>query len=97
MASFKLSTKAKLDLKKIAVFTEKRWDRAQRNAYLLQFDHCFHQLLTNPAMGTSCDHIMPGYRQFPQGSHLIFYKINSHNIIEIIRILHKNMSPNNRL
>jgi toxin ParE1/3/4 len=93
MPSFKLSAKAKIDLKKIAFFTEKRWGRVQRNAYLLQFDQCFHQLADNPAMGTTCDKVRTGYRQFPQGSHLIFYKISDKDIIEIIRILHKNMVP----
>jgi len=76
MPSFKLRAKARIDLKKIAVFTEKRWGRTQRNAYLLQFDQCFHQLADNSNMGTTCDHIKTGYRQFPQGSHLIFYKIS---------------------
>jgi len=93
MPSFKLSVKAKIDLKKIAFFTEKRWGRAQRNAYLLQFDQCFHQLGDNPAMGATCDQVRTGYRQFPQGSHLIFYKISDKDIVEIIRILHKNMVP----
>jgi toxin ParE1/3/4 len=93
MPSFRLSAKAKIDLKKIAVFTEKRWGRAQRNVYLLQFDQCIHQLADNPAMGTTCDHIKTGYQQFPQGSHLIFYRIGNKNIVEIIRILHKNMLP----
>ncbi len=93
MPSFKLSAKAKIDLKKIAVFTEKRWGRAQRNAYLLQFDRCFRQLADNPTMGTTCDQVRPGYRQFPQASHVIFYKISDEDIVEIIRILHKNMLP----
>jgi toxin ParE1/3/4 len=93
MPSFKLSTKAKADLKKIAAFTEKRWGRTQRNAYLLQFDQCFHQLADNPAMGNTCDHIKTGYRQFPQGSHLIYYTIGNKDLVEIIRILHKNMAP----
>jgi len=93
MPYFKLSSKAKSDLKKIAAFTEKRWGRTQRNIYLLQFDQSFQQLADNPAMGTTCDHIKMGYRQFPQGSHLIFYRIGTKNIVEIIRILHKNMFP----
>lgn len=93
MPSFKLSAKAKIDLKKIAIFTERRWGRTQRNAYLLQFDQCFHQLADNSTMGTTCDHIKLGYRQFPQGSHLIFYKIDNQGIVMIIRILHKNMLP----
>ncbi len=93
MPSFKLSTKARIDLKRIAVFTEKRWGRIQRNAYLLQFDRCFHQLADNSAMGATCDQVRAGYRQFPHGSHLIFYKIGDKGIVEVIRILHKNMVP----
>lgn len=93
MPSFRLSAKAKIDLKKIAAFTEKRWGRIQRNAYLLQFDQCFHPLADNPAMGNTCDHIKTGYRQFPQGSHLVFYRIGNKSLIEIIRILYRNMAP----
>ncbi len=93
MPSFKLSAKAKIDLKKIAIFTEKRWGRIQRNAYLLQFDQCFHQLADSSTMGTTCNHIKAGYREFLQGSHLIFYRVSNKGIVEIIRILHKNMLP----
>ncbi|VAX07276.1 hypothetical protein MNBD_GAMMA26-1114 [hydrothermal vent metagenome] len=93
MPFFKLSAKAKIDLKKIAIFTEKRWGRTQRNAYLLQFDQCFHQLADHSTMGITCNHIKAGYRQFQQGSHLIFYTIGNKGIVGIIRILHKNMLP----
>jgi toxin ParE1/3/4 len=44
-------------------------------------------------MGATCDQVRTGYRQFPQGSHLIFYKISDKDIVEFIRILHKNMVP----
>ena len=93
MNSFKLTAKAKIDLKNIAVFTEKKWGRAQRNAYLLEFDRCFHNLADNPEIGINNDHIKTDYRQFPHGSHLIFYKVNNKRVVEIIRILHKNMLP----
>ena len=93
MPLFKLSRKAKADLKKIAVFTEREWGRTQRNTYLLQFDQSFHQLADNPAIGVSCDKIKIGFRQFPHGSHFIFYKSVLNEGVEIIRILHKNMLP----
>ncbi|RLA03618.1 MAG: type II toxin-antitoxin system RelE/ParE family toxin [Gammaproteobacteria bacterium] len=93
MVLFKLSTKAKIDLKKIGVFTEKRWGRSQRNTYLLQFDNCFHQISDNPYIGTTCDQVRPGYRLMPQGSHIIFYRVDDNNLVEISRILHKNMLP----
>ncbi len=94
MLSFKLTSKAKTDLKKIAKFTQKQWGRSQRNSYLLQFDQCFHQLADNPSIGNPCDYIKIGYRKFPQGSHLIFYQIDAKGHIQIIRILHKNMDTN---
>ncbi|HAS6074035.1 type II toxin-antitoxin system RelE/ParE family toxin, partial [Vibrio vulnificus] len=47
-----------------------------------------------PDIGKACDEIRDGYRKFPQGSHVIFYRqIGSQNI-EIIRILHKSMDVN---
>jgi plasmid stabilization system protein ParE len=50
--------------------------------------HCpFH----GNELGKPCDEIRPGYRKFPQGSHLIFYRNGSDGVIEIIRILHGSM------
>ena len=91
MKRFQLTTKAKSDLKQIAIFTERRWGREQRNLYLKQFDDAFHLLADTPMAGKECDYIKKGYRKFPQGSHVIFYKASSQNNIEIIRILHKHM------
>ena len=34
---------------------------------------------------------MPGYRKFPEGSHVIFYKPGTTAVIEVIRILHRSM------
>lgn len=91
MTPFKLRAKAKYDLKGIALYTESKWGREQRNLYLKQFDDLFHTLADSPSMGKECDFIKKGYKKFPQGSHIIFYKNGSVSNIEIIRILHKNM------
>ncbi|EAZ99032.1 type II toxin-antitoxin system RelE/ParE family toxin [Marinobacter sp. ELB17] len=93
MPNFKLSRKAKADLKSIALYTESEWGRGQRNHYILQFDHCFHLLGENPNLGQVCDQISAGYRQYPQGSHIIFYRLSTEGVAEIIRILHKRMLP----
>lgn len=91
MASYKLSAKAKDDLKNIARFTQEEWGREQRNLYLKQFDETFSHLSESPEIGLSCDYIKPGYRKFPQGSHVIYYRFGSVSTIEIVRILHKRM------
>lgn len=97
MPNFKLSRKAKADLKAIALYTERRWGRDQRNYYILQFDQCFHLLGENPTLGQACDETSLGYRQYPQGSHIIFYRLAEWGIVEIIRILHKRMLPEGHL
>jgi toxin ParE1/3/4 len=88
---FALTRKAKDDLRKMALYTAARWGLAQRNIYIKQFDDTFHALGRNPAMGKECDEVMPGYRKFPEGSHIIFYKPGKTSVIEIVRILHKGM------
>lgn len=89
--SFRLSAKAKSDLENIARFTLNSWGREQRNFYLKQLDEAFHALADSPTLGMPCDYIKPGYRKFPQGSHVVYYRSGSETDIEIIRVLHKNM------
>jgi len=91
---FKLTVLAKSDLKDIALFTQRKWGREQRNIYLKQFDDSFWMLSENPDIGKSCDEIRDGYRKSPQGSHVIFYKQTGSQEILIIRILHKSMDVN---
>lgn len=92
MLSFKVSRKAQADLIAIGRYTSKKWGVSQRNHYLKQLDDCFNQLAENPELGSSCDFILEGYRKFPQGSHLIFYKQDSEeNCIVISRVLHQSM------
>ncbi len=90
-AKFKLTAKAKEDLKKIATYTFQKWEIEQRNLYLAQMDSCFTNIANNPNIGKKCDYIKQGYLKFPYGSHLLFYKKEEINTIAIIRILHKNM------
>jgi len=97
MAHFKIKVTAKADLKEIAKFTGQTWGREQRNKYLTEFDQAFQQLAENNELGKACDHIHTGYRAFPVGSHIIFYKIGDGQLVEIIRVLHKRMDVSSRL
>ncbi|HHC6826461.1 TPA: type II toxin-antitoxin system RelE/ParE family toxin [Vibrio parahaemolyticus] len=94
MKPFQLTNKAKSDLRDIALFTSRRRGREQRNIYLKQFDDSFWLLAETPDIGKACDEIRDGYRKFPQGSHVIFYRQIGSQSIEIIRILHKSMDVN---
>ncbi len=97
MQLFQLSKEAKNDLRSIAVFTENRWGRTQRNFYIKQLDEVFLMLAQSPDLGISCDFIRKGYKKFPQGGHIIFYKHNTSANILVVRILHKSMDYDSQL
>lgn len=94
---FVLTRKAKADLKAIAIYTEERWGRDQRNLYIKQLDDAFRLLAGTPLAGKDCTDIKCGYRKFPQGSHIIFYRSGSNRVIEIVRLVHKNMDVESTL
>jgi toxin ParE1/3/4 len=89
--TFTLTQTARADLKSIAIFTQKKWGKAQRTIYTKQFDDAFHMLADNPETGSNCDFIRKGYRKFPNGNHIIFYQVAGENKIQVVRILHKRM------
>ncbi|MFA0037635.1 type II toxin-antitoxin system RelE/ParE family toxin [Vibrio sp. 10N.261.52.A1] len=91
MTPFQLTNKAKADLRDIALFTERRWGRKQRNVYIRQFDATFRRLAENPTLGKTCDEIRLGYRKSPQTSHVIFYQQMNNQPLLVVRILHKSM------
>ena len=91
MASFTLTNLAKADLKEIGLYTQKRWGREQRNLCLSMLDASFQQLAANPLVGKDCSDIRNGYRKLSAGSHVIFYRQNFVDSIEIVRILHGRM------
>ncbi|MCL6415579.1 type II toxin-antitoxin system RelE/ParE family toxin [Aestuariirhabdus sp. Z084] len=97
MSSFTLTNSAKNDLKAIAKFSEQHWGYKQRTIYIKQFDDSFHMLSETPSAGKDCNYIKAGYRKFPQGSHIIFYRELSNKSIQIVRILHKQMDVDSQL
>jgi toxin ParE1/3/4 len=97
MKSFALTHKALADLRAIAMYTEQRWGKKQRDLYIRQLDDAFKSLGNAPLVGKPCDYIKEGYRKYPQGRHIIFYRRGSTNTIQIVRILHKSMDIDSKL
>ncbi len=91
MSTFRVARKAYSDLITIGQFTQKKWGTARRWDYLKQLDDCFHKIADNPEIGVACDEILSGYRKLSKTSHIIFYRQDHSGVIEIIRVLHKNM------
>jgi toxin ParE1/3/4 len=90
MVNFRLTEFAKQDLRSIGRYTQATWGREQRNTYLARIDESFHLLAVKPQLGKSCEDLRAGYRKYPVGKHLIFYR-QSLDGVEIIRILHQRM------
>lgn len=97
MKSFDLTRSAQADLKSIARFTQGRWGVRQRNTYLKEVDQVFRALAKNPEMGRACDEVREGYRKFPHGSHVIYYKMHDADLLLIVRILHAMMDVDSHL
>ena len=97
MRKFDLTRSAQADLKSIARYTQERWGLRQRNTYLKEVDQVFRALAKNPLMGRACDDIREGYRKFPHGSHVIYYKHLSEDELLIVRILHGTMDVDSNI
>ncbi len=97
MSGFILTQKAVADLKGIGRSTQQQWGHKQRVVYLTMLDACFHQLSENPLHGKDCFEIRAGYRKQTVGSHVIFYRCLSDDLIEIVRVLHGHMDIESRL
>lgn len=97
MRSFDLTKSAQADLKSIARHTQDSWGVRQRNAYLKEMDQVFRTLAMNPAIGRACDGVREGYRKFPHGAHVIYYKQPTTEELLIVRILHTTMDVDSHL
>jgi toxin ParE1/3/4 len=75
MTPFKLRAKAKVDLKDIALYTDNRWGREQRNLYLKQFDDTFHAIAETPSIGKACYFIKKIIENFRKAAMLFYIKM----------------------
>jgi toxin ParE1/3/4 len=94
MPDFKVTPRARDDLKRIGRYTLKIWGRKQRDVYLKNLDSRFQWLADNPSLGKHRPDVQEGYYYFAQGSHLVFYMVRDHGI-DIIGIPHQNMDIQN--
>jgi toxin ParE1/3/4 len=90
MADYLLGRDARRDLLEISRYTRRLWGARQRSDYLRRLDRRMKFLREHPKAGAPCDDIRPGYRRFPEGRHVVFYR-EAGGTIEVIRILHESM------
>ena len=87
---FRLTPRAAADLDAIARHTLDSCGLAQLESYLGGLNRRIEWLADNPFAGRERDDIHPGYRSYPEGSHVFFY-IVADDKVDIIGIPHKSM------
>ncbi len=97
MSTYIISEKALEDINTIWIYTAENWSAEQANRYYnLIFDEIEH-VAENFLMAREMENIRKSYRFTKIKSHLIFFRKNKLNQIEIIRVLHERMDIENKL
>ena len=89
--SYRLSPRARDDLEGIWLYTFENWSVQQAASYHADSVDAFERLAKTPRIGRRVDHLRRGYLWYPLGSHFIFDRQTSSDMIEIIHILHQLM------
>jgi toxin ParE1/3/4 len=90
MSRYTLTPRARSDLEEIWDYTAARWSINQAEVYLRQIKAAIEVIAADPRRGGICNDVRAGYRKYPAGSHLLFYRTTPHGI-DIVRILHQRM------
>ncbi|MEM8817776.1 MAG: type II toxin-antitoxin system RelE/ParE family toxin, partial [Pseudomonadota bacterium] len=69
---YRLTPRAANDLDDIADYTIQSWGEDQAGEHLAALVERFESLADNPMLGRNRDDMHPGYRSFPEGSHIVF-------------------------
>lgn len=88
-----LSARAKSDLRKAKTESLKIWNVEQTNIYLANIESRLMWLAENPQLGKPRDEVREGLRSFPEGRHVIFYRIGT-DTIEVVGIPHQRQELN---
>jgi toxin ParE1/3/4 len=88
---FGLRPRAHADLDEIWDYTADRWGLDQAETYTRQLWKDIATVADRPKLGRECPEVRPGYRKFPSGSHVLFYRLTADGI-DVVRILHQRMN-----
>jgi toxin ParE1/3/4 len=84
------------ELEEIWQYSLSNWGIDQADQYIRDLTSRFEWLAENPQAGKQRDDIKPGYYCFPQGSHLVFYRIID-DTLDILGVPHQTMDVDSRI
>jgi toxin ParE1/3/4 len=87
---FVLRPRAQDDLDEIWDYTADGWGLDQAETYIRQLWKDIQTVADRPSLGRECSEVRPGYRKYPSGSHVVFYRLTDDGI-DVVRILHERM------
>ena len=96
MAEYRLTPAAERDLESIWIYTVREWGIEQADRYIDLLTTAFAALAQKPNTAQSCEHILPGYRQWGVERHMIYFRITEYGIA-VVRILHDRMDARRHL
>ena len=79
------------DLKGIGRYSQETWGFRQRDAYLGDFAALFERIRIGAVPGHERGEIKAGLLGHPCNKHVVFFRRDAENNVEILRILHERM------
>ncbi|WP_281240101.1 type II toxin-antitoxin system RelE/ParE family toxin [Flavobacterium praedii] len=97
MPEYIISEKALEDINTIWIYTAENWSVEQADRYYNLIIDEIEYIIDNLDMAHDLEKIRKSYRYSKVKSHLIFFKKEKTNEIEVVRVLHERMDIENRL
>jgi len=97
MSNYIITEKALDDINNIWKYTAKKWSVEQANRYYNLLIDEIEYVANNFETARDFGYVRKFYKYSKVKSHLIFFKLNKRNEIEVIRVLHERMDIENRL
>ena len=97
MAKYRFTNKAVEDLADIWNYTFEVWSEIQADLYYEMLINSCLEIAKNPSIGKNYEEITKDLFGYRMNRHVIFYRVISKEIVEIIRILHGSMDLKNNI
>ena len=97
MPEYIISEKALEDINTIWIYTAENWSVEQADRYYNLIIDEIEYIIDNLDMARDFGNIRKSYKYSKVKSHLIFFKKDKSNEIEVVRVLHERMDIENRL
>ena len=97
MSEYIINEKALEDINNIWIYTAENWSVDQADRYYNLIYDEIEYIVENFEMARDFGKIRKSYRYSKVKSHLLFFKKDKNNEIEVVRILHERMDIENRL